>query len=89
MSHDFRTPDSERICMITRILSFFVVLAAAGLTHSAAPSEGQYGLIRTLSAKTIGRAAMDIGVGVTYGQDASYMQKAYEISSSGDTILYQ
>ncbi len=41
---------------------------------AAINSEGQKGVVRTISAKTHGRATMDIGVGLNYAQDSDFMQ---------------
>ncbi len=51
-------------------------------------TEGQKGLVRTFSAKTLGRATMDIGIGLNYAQDSEFMQNIYkEGTSTGDSLI--
>ena len=44
---------------------------------AAINTEGQKGLVRTLTAKTFGRATMNVGIGLNYATDNSYGQELY------------
>ncbi len=58
-------PIAQVVCLIA-LISFGC--------FAAINSEGQKGVVRTISAKTHGRATMDIGVGLNYAQDSDFMQ---------------
>lgn len=52
-------------------LNFILLIS---ITHANTNSNGQKGVVRTLSAKTLGKSTMNIGAGVSFGQSSSYLQ---------------
>ncbi len=54
---------------------------------AAINTEGQKGVVRTFSAKTLGRATMDIGLGLNYAQDSEFMQNVRKVTASGDSLI--
>ena len=65
---------------IERIFGLVVLISFACL--ATVDTEGQKGVVRTLSAKTYGRATMDIGLGINYAQDGGFVQDAIINDSS-------
>lgn len=54
--------------------TFSVLLVISCSTFGAFDTEGQKGVIRTISAKTYGALTMNIGIGFSYAQDKNYIQ---------------
>ncbi len=58
-----------------------IVLLVCFVGFSIVNTEGQKGVIRTLSAKTNGKLTLDVNLGLNYAQDNEFIDSAYDENS--------
>ncbi|MGD9200060.1 MAG: OmpA family protein [Chitinispirillia bacterium] len=57
--------------------AFSLLLVMCNYTFGAFDTEGQKGVIRTISAKTFGPLVLNMGIGFTFAQDKDYIKDVY------------
>jgi len=72
-----------RTVIVTGVIGVLLSISPAWSTFN---TSGQRGVVRTLSAKTYGRARLNIGAGVDFGQDNAYLVPNSVFDANGQPV---
>ena len=69
---------SKCVVFVSGVLAILLLVTPARATFN---TSGHTGVVRTLSGKTYGRAKLNIGAGLHFGQDSKYLSNVVDLSN--------